>query len=126
MATPRHNANGHRRRELTRRVKAEEHTCALCDAPLDKTLTMDWGKHSKRCADTDCKGCIPHPRRVEVDEDLPRSRGGSPYDRSNTRAMERKCNQWKGSMTLAEARAKFAGQSVDPEPKPTITASPIW
>lgn len=126
MATQLHNGNGHRRRELTKRVKAEEHTCALCDAPLDKTLTMDWGKHSKRCSNSECKGCVPHPKRVEVDEDLPRSRGGSPYDRSNTRAMERKCNQWKGSMTLAEARAKFAGQSVDPEPKPTITASPIW
>jgi len=126
MVTVPHNKNGHRRRELVKRVKAEEHTCALCGDPLDKTLTMDWGKHSKRCTKADCKGCIPHPRRVEVDEDIPRSRGGSPYERTNTHAMERQCNQYKGAMTLAEAKAKLQGHTVTVEPRPTVTASPIW
>ena len=125
MVTVPHNKNGHRRRELVKRVKAEEHTCALCGDPLDKTLTMDWGKHSKRCVKSDCKGCIPHPRRVEVDEDIPRSRGGSPYERKNTHAMERQCNQFKGAMTLTEAKAKLAG-TTPTEPKKPIQASPIW
>jgi len=126
VATISHNQNGHRRRELVKRVKAEEHNCALCEHPLDNTLTMDWGKHSKRCAKPDCKGCIPHPRRVEVDEDLPRSRGGSPYERTNTHAVHRECNQYKTDMTLAEAKAKLQGHTVTPKPRPTVTASPIW
>ena len=126
MATILHNGNGHRRRELVKRVKAEESTCALCDQPVDKTLTMDWGKHSKRCTNSQCKGCIPHPLRGEVDEDLPRSRGGSPYDRANTHLMHRVHNQFKGAMTLTEARAKWHGESVTPESRPAVSASPIW
>jgi len=125
MTTIPHNKNGHRRRELVKRVKAEEHNCALCGNPLDKTLTMDWGKHSKRCVKSDCKGCIPHPRRVEVDEDIPRSRGGSPYERKNTAAVHRECNQFKGAMTMAEAKAKLAGV-VTVQPKTPIKSSPIW
>ncbi|MFL0711661.1 MAG: hypothetical protein ACJLS2_02460 [Microcella pacifica] len=120
------NSNGHRRRQLVKRVKAEEKVCALCGAELDYSLTMEWGKHSKRCQSADCAGCVPHPRRVEVDEDIPRSRGGSQYDRRNTHAMERACNQYKGSMTLEEARAKLAGRPVTRPPRPPITASPIW
>lgn len=125
MVTQLHNANGHRRRELVKRVKAEESTCALCERPLDKTLTMDWGKHSKRCTKSDCRGCIPHPRRVEVDEDIPRSRGGSPYSRANTHAMCRECNAFKSNMTLAEARAKLLSTSGQTRP-PGILASSIW
>ena len=46
--------------------------------------------------------------RAEVDEDIPRARGGSPYERDNTHLMHRACNRWKGTMTLAEAHAKRA------------------
>lgn len=123
MATPMHNANGHRRRELTKRVKAEESTCALCDEPVDKTLKMTPGGHGPKCPQGGCLGCSPHPRRGEVDEDLPRSRGGSPYDRKNCRLMHRECNQFKSNKTLAEARAKRAQGGRE---QVTVTASPIW
>lgn len=103
------NANGHRRRQLRIRVLAEEATCALCDQHVDKTLTTLPGQHGPRCTGGDCPGCIPHPMRAEVDEDIPRARGGSPYDRANCRLMHRRCNRWKSTMTLAEARAKRAG-----------------
>ena len=125
MTTPLHNANGHRRRQLTKRVKAEEHHCALCGDPVDKTLTMDWGKHGPKCQDGDCRGCVPHPMRGEVDEDLPRSRGGSPYSRANTHLLHRLCNQTKGKLTLAEARLKLQGQHQAPV-RPPVAASPIW
>ena len=125
MATQLHNGNGHRRRELTKRVKAEEHTCALCDLPVDKTLKMTPGGHGKKCPGPPCAGCQPHPQRGEVDEDLPRSRGGSPYDRANCRLMHRACNQWKSNMTLTEARAKRATKATA-RVKPVITASSIW
>ena len=124
--TPPTNANGARRRALVRRVLAEEHTCALCDKPIDKSLSFDWGRHSKRCKDPKCKGCVPHPDRAEVDEDIPRSRGGSPYERRNTHAMHRHCNQYKSDMTLAEARAKLHAAPSEPAGPTPVTCSPIW
>ena len=53
-------SNGHRRRELTARVKATEDVCALCGEPVDKTLHY------------------LEPRAGVIDEDIPVSRGGSP------------------------------------------------
>lgn len=125
MATPMHNANGHRRRELVKRVKAEERTCALCGLPVDKTLKMTPGEHGPKCPGGGCAGCSPHPMRGEVDEDLPRSRGGSPYERSNCHLLHRACNQFKTDMTLAEAKAKREGH-VKAVTAVRIQASPIW
>ena len=129
MPTQRHNGNGHRRRELVKRIKAEEHLCALCDTPVDKTLTYMPGAHGPNCpahntgqAYRDCPGCTPHPMRGEVDEDIPRSRGGSPYDRANCHLMHRQCNQTKSAQTLTEARARYQAQ----RKATTINASPIW
>lgn len=117
------NANGHRRRELVKRVKAEETNCALCGLRVDKTLKMTPGGHGKKCPGPPCSGCIPHPMRAEVDEDLPRSRGGSQYDRNNCHLLHRACNQAKGAHTLQEARQKLT----QARPKPTpVTPSPIW
>lgn len=110
MPTPAHNANGHRRRQLRARVLAEETHCALCGAPVDKTLTTQPGTHGPRCPGN-CNGCVPHPHRAEVDEDIPRSRGGSPYDRANCRLLHRTCNAWKSDMTLNEAKAKLHTQT---------------
>lgn len=122
MPAPLHNANGHRRRELVKRVKAEENTCALCDLPVDKTIGCTPNKHGPRCTGTPCRGCVPDPMRGEVDEDIPRSRGGSPYDRSNCHLLHRVCNQFKSDSTLNEARARYQTKTV----KHQIVASPIW
>lgn len=122
MPTPRHNANGHRRRELTKRVLAEENNCALCGRPVDKTITYTPGKHGPNCQGHLCTGCVPDPMRGEVDEDIPRSRGGSPYDRANCHLLHRICNQWKSSQTLAEARERYT----QPAARPVIRASAIW
>ncbi len=118
------NANGHRRRELRARVRAEESVCALCGKLVDKAKRYLKGKHGPRCRSADCTGCVPDPMRGEVDEDLPRSRGGDPLLRSNTRLMHRKCNRWKGTMTLAEAREKFLEEHGEERPAPV--PSPIW
>lgn len=123
MAAPKPNANGHRRRELMRRVWAEESTCALCGEWVDPSLKITPGAHGKKCPGGACPGCIPHPRRGEVDEDIPRSRGGSPYERKNCHLMHRACNQAKGTRTLAEALRHRQGLS---NPKQQVTASPIW
>jgi 5-methylcytosine-specific restriction endonuclease McrA len=72
-------ANGHRRRQLRAQVLAEETTCWLCEKPVDTNL--------------------PHgtPESPELDEVLPISRGGSPYQRSNVRLAHRLCNQKRGN-----------------------------
>ena len=110
MASPAHNANGHRRRQLVARVKAEETQCALCGGYVDKSLGYLAGAHGPRCTSPDCIGCVPHPMRGEVDEDLPRSRGGDPLSRENTGLMHRKCNREKGTRTIAEYLAMRSGQ----------------
>lgn len=106
MASPAHNANGHRRRQLRQRVLAEESHCALCGEFVDQSL--------------------PHwdDRAAVVDEDLPRSRGGSPLARDNCHIMHRACNQWKSSRTLAEAKAALSRASV--LVKPTTTNLIEW
>ena len=90
MATPRHDQNGHRRRELRARIKATATHCGLCGRPLRPDLP--W----------------PHDLSTVIDEDLPRSRGGSPLDPANTSALHNACNRWKSTMTLTEAKALLA------------------
>ena len=128
MATISHNQNGHRRRELVKRVKAEEHNCALCDQPVDKTLTMTPRGHGKKCPGPPCAGCQPHPMRAEVDEIVARKWGGSPYDRANTQLIHRSCNAFKSAMTMAEARMKWFSKESHPRAseRTPVTASPIW
>lgn len=92
-------ANGHRRRQLRARVLASETQCALCGKTVDKTLGMQPGVHGPRCTTQACPGCVPHPMRAEVDEIVPVSQGGSPYERSNTQLAHRICNQRKGNGT---------------------------
>lgn len=85
-----HNANGHRRRQLVARIKASSTHCALCGLPLYP----------------DAK--YPDPASTVVDEDIPRARGGDPLDPHNTNALHALCNGWKSTMTLREARAALA------------------
>lgn len=119
------NSNGHRRRELRKRVLAEEKFCALCDLPVDKKLKTTPGEHYTKCPQRACPGCIPHPMRAEVDEIVPRKYGGSPYERDNCQLTHRQCNQQRGTKTVEEARSIIAGRK--PHRKaPTISASPIW
>jgi 5-methylcytosine-specific restriction endonuclease McrA len=125
MATHSHNANGHRRRQLRARVLAEETHCILGGELVDKTLTFLPGTHGPKCRGGQCTGCVPHPRRAEVDEDIPRSRGGSPYERSNCHLICREHNRYKGAMTLEEARLKLAGPR-NTEAKRTTTTLVAW
>lgn len=76
--------NGHRRTQLRRRVLAEGGPCALCHHPVDTTLKT------------------PHPMSPEVDEIIPVSRGGSPYERSNVQLTHRICNQRKSNKIVGE------------------------
>lgn len=104
MGNPRQR-NGHRRRELTKRVKAEEPNCALCGKPIQPGLHyLD-------------------PNSGVIDEDIPVSRGGSPLDRTNCHHMHRACNRWKNTMTLTEAKTKLNGET---KPTPPVTTLGNW
>lgn len=72
-------ANGHRRNMARAAVLASEDTCALCGLPVDKS-THRWDDGAP-----------------EVDEVIPVSLGGSPYDRDNLRLTHRGCNRRRGN-----------------------------
>lgn len=93
-------SNGHRRRELRRRVLAEETHCGLCGQPVDRTLHHN------------------DPGAPEVDEIIPVSLGGDPLARSNVRLTHRLCNQRRGN-GMGERREAAAQ-------RPAVIASSIW
>jgi len=78
--------NGHRRRQLRAQVLAEEDVCWLCGNPVNKDLPAG------------------HPMAAEVDEIIPVSRGGNPYDRSNCRLAHRLHNQQRGNGMRGQRR----------------------
>jgi 5-methylcytosine-specific restriction endonuclease McrA len=79
MATNPRRSNGSRRDKVVARVKREEDTCWLCHEPVDKTLPAGL------------------PESPEIDEIIPVSLGGDPYDRKNCRLAHRLCNQRRGN-----------------------------
>ena len=79
MASNPRRANGARRDAVRRWVLATQDNCALCGKPVDKALKT------------------PHPMSAEVDEIIPVSKGGSPYDRNNVQLVHRICNQRKSN-----------------------------
>ncbi len=73
------NRNGHRRRQVREQVLAEEDVCWLCGGWVDKDLPAG------------------HPMAAEVDEVVPVSLGGNPYDRANCKLAHRLHNQQRGN-----------------------------
>lgn len=87
MTRPRINryANGHRRRAVRAQVFAEEDHCHVCGNLVDK-------------------GLPPYlPGSPTIDEIIPVSKGGSPYDRSNCRLCHLRCNVLRGNGTRRRA-----------------------
>lgn len=76
------------RATLRARVIATYDTCAICGREVDKTLHyLD-------------------PLAPEVDEIVPVSRGGSPYDWDNLQLVHRVCNQKKGARMAGDIDLK--------------------
>lgn len=77
---------------------AEEDRCWLCGKPVDTTLPAGL------------------PNSPEVDEIVPVSRGGSPFDRANCRLACRLCNQRRGNGMRGSQR----------RPAPTFITTRQW
>lgn len=105
-------ANGTRRDKLRRRVLREESNCHLCGQAVDVRLTHGL------------------PGSPEVDELVPVTYGGNPFDRANCRLAHRYCNRlrWHGPIALAQQRLtanppRFAGDGrlLDTTPQPVTS-----
>ena len=91
MATNIRYANGNARRKVRARLKARGDVCGICGKPIDYSLGMITDpKTGKR---------RPHPMSFVVDEVVPVSKGGSPYDINNCRAAHWICNARRGDGT---------------------------
>lgn len=90
MSNPRR-ANGSKRTALRKRVAAMGLPCHICGKPIDYSLTT-W---------TDPKDgrTKRHPMSYELDELIPVSKGGSPFEFDNVRPAHRICNQRRGNRT---------------------------
>lgn len=77
--------NGARRNKLRARVAAMGEPCHICHQPIDYSLPAG------------------HPMSYELDEIVPVSRGGDPYDPRNVGPAHRLCNQRKGNRMPSDA-----------------------
>lgn len=102
MSTPRY-ANGNARRKVREWLKAQGNPCHLCGRAIDYDLPAG------------------HPLSFEVDEIVPVSRGGSPYDRANVAAAHRICNERRGNKMLI-ARREEHEEEAPPGPVETSRA----
>ena len=93
MGNPRR-ANGARRTALRNRVKALGLPCHLCGRPIDYSLTT-W-------VDPKDGRVKRHPMSYELDEIVPVSKGGSPFDFDNVAPAHRICNQKRGNKMVRQ------------------------
>lgn len=101
-ANPR-KANGNARRKLRSWLKAQGRPCWICQAfGLDGTI--DYSLPAR------------HPLSFEVDELVPVSKGGSPFDRNNVDAAHRRCNQWRGNKSVSEVMRIARSGGSTPQP----------
>ena len=106
MGNPRY-SDGNARRKLRNRLKAEGRGCWICRA-FGRPDHIDYDLPAR------------HPRSFEVDELLPVSKGGSPFDYYNVDATHRSCNEWRGNKSVDEVLA-IAGKALEkaaPLPQP--------
>lgn len=83
--------NGNARRKVKRWLRSQGLPCHICGRPIDYSLPAG------------------DPWSFEVDEIVPVSLGGSPYDRANVAAAHRVCNQKRGNKTMEQLRGAGSG-----------------
>ena len=87
MACDPRNKNGNARRKVRAWLKAQGLPCHLCGMAIDYDLPAG------------------DPMSFEVDEIIPVSKGGSPFDGANVAPAHRICNQKRGNKDIDQAPA---------------------
>lgn len=85
MGNPRR-TNSSRRNKLRKRIATKGEPCAICGQPIDYSLPAG------------------DPMSYELDEIIPVSKGGSPYDPDNVQPTHRICNQRKGNKVVQDGK----------------------
>ena len=93
-SNPRH-ANGAARRAIRHRWISIGAPCALCGRPIDYSLGMVTDPRTGKRR--------PHPMSLAIDEIVPVSQGGSPFELANTRPTHWICNARRGDGTRKSA-----------------------
>lgn len=95
--------NSTRRNKLRQHILATQNICYICGKPVNKNLKT------------------PHPMSPEIDEIIPVSLGGNPYDPHNCRLAHRYCNQTKSNHTITYVRKKILEKNnhKTKQPQPT-------
>ncbi len=86
-------SNGSRRDKARATVRSWGRPCAICGGAIDYALPPG------------------HPMSFEVDEIVPVSLGGSPFDIGNLQPAHRRCNQWRGNRAMQDVRDFVDGRS---------------
>lgn len=104
MGNPRR-ANGHRRDSARRIVRSWGGPCAICRMPIDYSLPPGT------------------PWSFEVDEIVPVSKGGSPYDPASLQPAHRRCNQWRSNRSMSEVAALLGRSETSRAPAPPVPST---
>lgn len=94
-------AQGHTRDKVRALVIRQETHYWLCLQPVDETIRFTPGEHNNSCEKPRCTGCKLDPASPEVDEVIPVSKGGDPFDRKNCRLAHRLCRATNDEATKA-------------------------
>lgn len=96
MSDPRR-SNGSRRNALRKWLASLGHPCWIC-REFGRPGIIDYS--------------LPphHPAAFEVDELVPVSKGGSPFDKANVEAAHRSCNEWRGDKSVEQVKAIAAAR----------------
>lgn len=94
-------SNGWRRTKLREWLRSQGGPCHICGGPIDYGLPPG------------------DPMSFEVDEIVPVSRGGSPFDRDNVAPAHRICNERRGNRSVAAAQAS-------PKPRGSVVPTTDW
>jgi 5-methylcytosine-specific restriction endonuclease McrA len=82
--------NSTQRNKIRRFVLDNYTECGLCGIEVDKSIKT------------------PHPLSAEVDEIIPVSLGGSPYEKDNVQLTHRYCNRKKSNKLFITTNVKIA------------------
>ena len=103
-------ANGTRRDRLRARVRSLGLPCALCGKPIDYSLSFVVDERTGRKR--------PHPMSYALDEIVPVSMGGSPFDLDNVQPTHWVCNAKKGNRIPRKIPAKGNARDSRALPRP--------